>query len=503
MQYNYAYWTEKDAKAGLYTVNSKVAYKCLDGIERVFQANEDYVGSIMPPDNDDTWDYLEDIVYDWKAGMAYKIGSVVNYNGIQYVATKRYRNGTAPPNEELDPDGIRTWMLNYEDGPEPVTPFFYIKQFGYKTVTGLDTRPFCNFLEGIDWYTIPLFGIIGMQPDGLPIYATPDDFNLNNDRFFSERNSLTYISPYDIDRRPEQKLANSVMEAHPYHDIYVTGLTKYFNQKPYFEWFPNAKHKSEIDDKFLYPYVSSKNNTNFFIPKRTIPYWNTFFGYLFDYSSIDNLTNGVSVEYYPEARREDIEIICPKYSRQIFAGGGTYYSSADGGPASVREITPLYVSNNEAVYRKNIDGTVYDNSKMTIRVRPNNICVDSLRITFYFRLMKQFCWAQPSGFGGMSQVCSEPVFTYFSQTYDYNENTRVASRNNTDTFKGKSFKLVANPAYDPNCQPDFNQIPPVECPPQLMAVEDPDYPDTSIDMMPYLAISTGNSSVTIMGWSIS
>lgn len=505
MQYNYAYWKEEDAKAGLYTINSKVAYKSSDGIERVFKANEDYIGSIKPPDIDDTWDYVEDIVYDWDAGMKYKIGSVVNYNGLQYVATRRYRGGTAPPTDELDPDGIRTWMLNYEDGVEPVTPFFYKKTFGYKTYQ--EASAYVNFLEDIDHATIPYF--FG-KPDNQGEYS-PDEIEPEFDRFYNQRNQSTWIDPSRIDRRPEQALANSVMEAHPYHDIYVFGETRWYgpanDRKSVFEWFPNAKHKSELRDKFFDYLLPDSYTGNFFIPKRTIPYWSFYFNYLFDGSSINQLTKGVSIEYYPTVSSSDIDIICPKYSRYLSVIEGPYSTSFYGGPASVKKITPLYVTSDFVWRTVPVGGGPFrdplESTKMTIRIHPNNICVDSIKITFYFVIMRQNCWPVVGMFGQPASECSDPEYSHFQLTYDYNEQTRVASRDYSDTFKGKSYRWIDNPAYDPNCVPDLNTVPPTECPPQKLRIEDTNYVDTSIEMSDYLQTNGGTVEISLSGWSIS
>jgi hypothetical protein len=498
MQYNYPDWSEKDAKAGRYTVNSKVAYKSSDGIERVFQANEDYVGSIKPPDSDDTWDYLEDIVYDWSSGMEYKIGSVVNYNGIQYVATKRYRGGSLPPNEELDPDGIRTWMLNYEDGEEPVTPFFYRKKFGAMSFT--EVYPSANFMEGIDY-------------NGIPIYRPDEDNNYisgestpENDRFYSQRaDNIILQFPSNLDRRPEQQLANSVMEAHPYHDIYVTGETKYINQKPYFEWFQNAKHQSEIRDKFWGDYVNYKSETRFFTPKRTIPYWSNRFEWELDEQSFSKLKNGVSLEYYPNESSDNFELIMPEFTRNItISSPSSFLFAGYGGPESVSEITPIWVSSSGgALVVDPITGeeSPYYSTKKEIYVKPKNICVDSVKITFYFEVAKTVCWVSGYTEYGQPMIeCATPVLSYFKQTYEYNELTRTATADWTDRFKSKQYKMVENPDYDPDCvsEDDFNP-----CPPEYIRVEDTDHPDTSIEMRPYLEISGGQSSVNIIGWSIS
>ena len=501
MQYNYAYWTEKDAKAGLYTINSKVAYKSLDGIERVFQANEDYVGSIMPPDNDDTWDYLEDIVYDWIAGMAYKIGSVVNYKGIQYIATRRYRNGSSPPNEELDPDGIRTWMLNYEDGTEPVTPFFYRKKFG--TMSFTEVHPFVNFMEGIDYFGMPLF-----LPDADGVFG---DSTPQNDRFYSQRaNNLILQFPSNLDRRPEQQLATSVMEAHPYHDIYVMGEDKYVGPEgaktKVFAWFDHAKHQSEIRDRFWGDYVNDKNNTRFFTPKRNIPYWSDRFTYELDGLSFENLKNGVSLEYYPNESSDNFELIMTEYTRNLTVINPLYFLYGYGGPQSVSTITPIWVySYGGGLSVDPVTGEEYSpyGTKMEIYVKPKNICVDSVRITFYFVVSKTICWV--SGYhpqtGQPIIECADPVYSYFQQTYEYNELTRTASADFTDRFKSKQYKVVDNPDYDPDCVTDDPLNNP--CPFPYIRVEDNDYPDTSIEMRPYLQISGGESGVGIIGWSIS
>lgn len=499
MQYNYPDWSEKDAKAGRYTINSKVAYKSSDGIERVFQANEDYVGSIKPPDNDDTWDYLEDIVYDWKAGMQYKIGSVVNYNRVQYVATRRYRGGSLPPTDEVDLDGIRTWMLNYEDGKEPVTPFFYRKKFGAMSFT--EVHPYVNFMEGIEFY-------------GMPIYLANQDGDfeestINNDRFFNQRaNNQILQFPSNLDRRPEQQLANSVMEAHPYHDIYEMGEYKYVGpdgaKYQVFEWFDHAKHQSQIRDKFWGDYVTDKRETRFFTPKRTIPYWSNRFSYELDSVSFSKLKNGVSLEYYPNESSENFELIMPEYSRNLMVANPLYYLTGYSGPRSVSEITPIWVSNYGAQLSVNpVNGqeSAYYGTKMEIYVRPKNICVDSIKITFYFQVSKTICWVSGYTQSGQPIIeCAEPVYSYFQQTYEYNELTRTASADFTDRFKSKQYKIVENPDYDPDCVSDdvFNP-----CPSEYIRVVDDDYPDTSIEMRPYLQISGGESSVSVIGWSIS
>lgn len=506
MQYNYPDWSEKDAKAGRYTVGSKVAYKSSDGIERIFQANEGYAGGISPPDNDDTWNFVEDVIYDWKAEMKYKIGSVVRYNGLQYIATKRYRGGSSPPSDELDPDGIRTWMLNYEDGAEPVTPFFYRKKFGY--INNEEAYPFANFLEGIDYLSIPIF-----LPDSEGNFesSTPE-----NDRFYHQRvdNSILEF-PSNLDRRPEQGLVNSVMEAHPYHDIYVTGENRYLgpqgSQKEVFEWFNNAKHKSEIRDKFWGDYVTYKKNTNFFTPKRNIPYWGSYFAYQLDASSFSNLTNGVSIEYYPDEPSSNFELISKEYTRNFTVLDQWYISGGYGGPASVSMITPIAVASfGASISVSPVNGETSGDPNLTIFVKPLNICVDSVSITFYFGLTKTYCWV--SGFTQSGQPiieCSEPEISYFQQTYKYNENTRDASDDFTDAFKSKRYKLIPNPDYDPDCVPVYDEQGNSSCPQEFLKVEDTDYPDTSIDMSSYLQFgnnqegSGGESKVTLIGWSIS
>lgn len=496
MYSEYPIWSVEDARAGVYKRGSIVIYSPDNVLRYIYIATEDYDGSLLPPSVAIGWAYLDTIVDDWQAGKPYKIGNVVRFNRILYVATRRYRGGTAPPNEELDPDGIRTWMLSYEDGETPVIVSFYRKTFGYKTKDLV--YPFGNYLEDISYDTMPF------PFDENALFGEYDRFASYRPAAFSDSNQFV--------RQKEQSLINSVMEAHPYHDIYVLGYQPYNYpppavQKP-FVFYANAFHQSEIRDKlftFIYsPMLGYSANNKYFIPKRNIPYYG---GNSYAFMDLNGLTynaliNGTSLEFYPDEPFENLEIIQRNNSRNFFKGSDKNIFSSE--PLEhIVGITPLVCRASMATKQT---------PKMIIYVSPKNLCVDNIDITFHFLRTEIVCTESSStgddGMGGTTTTtttdCNPPNYYIFNQTYAYNDATRDASPDDdTNRWKGPRYKWVDNPNFDPNCEDDPND--PFDiCPFPFAAVVDSAYPDTSIDMSSYVNTSDPLRTVTVqlIGWTI-
>jgi hypothetical protein len=200
-----------------------------------------------------------------------------------------------------------------------------------------------------------------------------------------------------------------------------------------------------------------------------------------------------------------------EYSRHLSVQNPLYLLPSYGGPTSVYPITPIWVqAYGASLYVDPITGldSVYSNTKMHIYVKPKDICVDSVRITFYFLSLKTVVWVSGYTEAGQPIFAEDPtIYLYFQQEYEYNELTRTATSDFTDRFKSIQRKWIENPLYDPNCvePPPDSSGPPMGpvCPSEYIPVDDTDQPDTSIEMSPYLQISGGTSSVRIIGWSIS
>lgn len=406
MTYGYPDWSEKDAKSGVYGSSSVVAYKSLDGIERVYRATISYVGGIRPPDVEVGWEHVDTVIYDWNVEQAYKIGSIVRYNNLQYIATRRYRGGSLPPNEELDPEGIRTWMINYIQGAVPVTPFFYMKQFGFKNFN--DVHPFGNYLEDISW----AIDTVGPKSEGVVGNEYGMEDNIATDRFRGERTYDADGNYADVwQSRPEQNQINSVMEAEPYSDIYITGfnppsIPPYVPNAPY-QWYTPAKHKSETRDKlypllWLYGQDGPSEWSKYGVPKRNIPY--------FDGNDIERLKNGTSLEYYPHASYSNYEIIMSEH------GSGAGNALID----SINALNPLSVfSSNSATPSSPI---------ILIYIETGNVCVDSVTLTLYFNKVYVHRYTEKVYYTeddySETVISGQPIRTYFERVYRFDGENR-------------------------------------------------------------------------------
>lgn len=508
MYSEYPIWSVEDARAGVYKRGSIVIYSPDNVLRYIYIATEDYEGSLLPPSVAVGWAYLDTIVDDWQSGKVYKIGNVVRFNSILYVATRRYRDGTAPPNEELDPDGIRTWMLSYEDGKTPVTPFFYRKTFGYKSLD--EVYPFGNYLEDISLQTVP-------ARDG-GSYENEVYEYWDYDRFKAFRTLPAYDSIDNWKRQKEQSLINSVMEAHPYHDIYVFGYQPSgpplpSPQKP-FVWYENAVHRSAVRDK-LYTYINkpaevynpwSKN----LIPKRSIPYYGGDYQWFFDFGSVfPILTNGTSLEFYPDEPFENFEIIHSEHYSYQRRRAGEKNILAPFFEYAIPNITPIVCFSTPAYAQYSRDGSLMDGSetKVTLWVIPSNLCADNISITFHFLRKAIICTDRNLDYIGNDNMdtfdCEPASFSFIHKTFEYNEFTRDSSPDHdTSIFKGQQFKWIDNPLYDPSCVDDPSD-PNDFCPWPFAAEVDPAYPDTRIEMSGYLE-GQANSMVQIqlLGWTI-
>ena len=502
MNYDYPEWSVNDAKSGLYKVGYKVVYYNQNGTANVYQVTSDYVGGTRTPDVETGWVYLTTITYDWSPDREYKIGSVVYFNNLKYIATTRYRGGNEPPNEEEDPDGIRTWMINYEDGNTPVSVFFYRKTFGFKTLD--EAYPFSNYLEDISWEIVP------KNQEGQISYEY-DRFD-----YLRSKNANGQWNYPEWQRSAEQSYVNSVMEAHPYHPTYDFGYID-TQDNNVFKFYENAKHKSELTDK-LFPYVTlSRNNEqgqlNALKPKRNIPFFNS---YSLDYSTdtigiSGRLDNGVSIEYYPDIDSNEFDIICPQYFKARINKNPNYFLYVQSLRA-ISDITPIYCYATEVNFSYDWQhDRINGSKKMELYVEPFNTCVDNVNITFHFKVEVINCWKvstpQDDDNGGVIASeeikCSEPQIYYINRTFEYNENTRNSSGEFSPIFLGQPRKWVKNPDYDPNC---VEPTPPPQpyyqtCPSEYIPIVDTAYPDTSLDFSNY-ASTTGSCSVKLIGWTL-
>lgn len=488
MTYGYPDWSEKDAKSGVYGNGSFVVYKCLDGIERVFKFASTEVDSTNSPENNVQWQYVDDIIYEWTPRI-YKIGEVVRYNNLRYIATKRYQDGTSPPNEEVDEDGVRTWMLNYDIGTTPVTPFFTKKKFGYLSIN--EVYPYGNYLDDISMDVIPW-----------PPSTEPSNlYNEAEDRFANARDAgLVYF-----DRRPEEALIKSSMEANPYSDLYVKDLDIASGEQ---RW----THRSRIRSR-LFSWINKHAQDigrTFFVPKTSIPfysgenYWNSFY-------DISFLTDGVSLEYYPDENSENLELIMQEYSvinRDIV--DQFYLNLIAVRPIGI--ITPLHVSSSNNVTAQQSPATgikSYDfyNGKMQISINPINLLCDSALLKLHFFKIHTPCWVSGTDNLGFSIIeCDKPIYHFFKLEYLYDSDSRNSTRNYTSLFLGKPMKIIENPNYDPNCvepPPPAGPYNGPQCPPRYIAVPDPSGgPDTSLNFSDLLDMGDGETSIKFTGWEI-
>lgn len=486
MTYGYPDWSEKDAKSGVYATGSLVVYKCFDRIERVFKFNSPDEDSASPPENNEQWEYVDDIVYEWTP-RAYTIGEIVRYNNLRYVATVRYEEGVAPPNEEVDDDGVRTWMLNYADGTIPVTPFFTKKRFGYLTAD--DVYPYGNYLEDISHSIIP-FPPTNIDPPQYTLFQA-------SDRFASERDEkLNYL-----DRRPEISRITSSMEAHPYHPTYI----KFFEPTS-----GKAKwtHQSMITDK-LFPWVNKNAQgvaRTFFTAKRSIPFFNSTF---FNYTQISVLTDGVSIEYYPDEVINNLELIMPEYSSLSRVIYDSYYIAVDF-VDDIELITPLSVSSSGPVAVSKHPYTQVSNSsgkKMQISVQPVNLICSSIILRLWFLKRHIPCFVFEFDYNNNPIIqCGDPIDKFFKFDFLYDDESRNGTINFTALFKGQPKMVVPNPDYDPTCVEPDPQAGPYngpQCPPQYILAPDPNGgPDTSIDFTNLLGDDHGETSISLSGWEI-
>ena len=506
MYSEYPIWSVEDARAGVYHIGSMVAYSPDKVLRYIYIATEDYAGGINSPDIETGWTYLDTITDDWQSGKLYKQGNVVRFNGLLYVATRRYRDGGLPPNEELDQDGVRTWMISYEDGTTPQTPFFYRKTFGYKTLD--EAYPFGNHLEDISYDTVPYWETNGI------------DISQSYDRFRADRRIYSTGGWKEgWQRQKEQSLINSVMEAHPYHDVYVLGydpkLNWPYDQTQPFQWFEHAKHRSEIQDG-LFPFLNtynqflSQDEKRNIIPKRNIPYYR---GYLFSNQMTDFsvMLNGVSIEYYPETDSDSLEIINQEYFKNFHINNPKNIFSGLFPNNTIDNITPFACYWQTAQKSVTTDGhIIIDNPKISLYVYPKNICVSDIDITFHFMRTQSVCTITSTptddGNGGVinenTEDCLPSSIDYINKTFSYNDESRDSSAEETALFKGLPLKWVENPNYDPNCVDD--QDPSTSpCPLFYTTIVDNSYPDTRIDFSSYMSGANGYSTkIQLIGYTI-
>ena len=228
-------WSSADAAKNLYEIGSQVYYEVpvpsgqhqptgygYTANDRVLL--EEY--KTLPP-NSPAWNIHPYYAPLWDSGRKYKKGDRVFHiiskkydnepldlnEAYIYKATLRYNGGSKPPNEEVDPDGIRTWELESKLIPEKLLPTMRPWLFPVKKKKGifqdLDTTNGRNNAFADEIY----------HPEEGRDYTGWVDPSL-----YDEDNNL--IEPPPIVPKQYEAWHTSVFQADPYNeDVYtVEGL---------------------------------------------------------------------------------------------------------------------------------------------------------------------------------------------------------------------------------------------------------------------------------------
>ena len=235
----YPEWSLNDNNAGKYEFGSKVSYKQY-GITSGYRANSLYVkANTLPPPENAGWTYDKYYALEWSPSRKYQIGDKVWYEVGDptkyskyyiYLASPRYFGGTAPPNEEEDLDGIRTWELYFEANDIKGTTFT------------IPMRNKSGHLGSINSKTGQIMGGESTYNDDK---AAPDAFTYSSEPSPEQASSLSRIT--------------SIFEGGPY-DEYVYEFWNYDSYGARKSHRKRGIHRAQLVKEGKYGYPSSYKN---------------------------------------------------------------------------------------------------------------------------------------------------------------------------------------------------------------------------------------------------